>query len=137
MNYTKMSCLVQGRHAPSSSAPGNTMGGLSPYAWWGWSHRAARRPWGGRAAWLAHPPPPPIPPSAHDLPLGGHPCIGVRESPMPSSRFVHQPVDAVLHEALDPFVYKASADADCGRNVGDWHAIGQLQMDPYLPRNAS
>jgi hypothetical protein len=82
------------------------------------------------AAWLAHPRPPPcLLPSAHELPLERPPIIGVGESPVPSSRFVRQPVDTVLHEALDPLVDKASADADRGSNVGDRHTIGQLQND--------
>src|SRR6266581_2106687 len=84
----------------------------------------------GRAGCLAGPPnADPMPPSADVPPLGSTPSIGVSESPMPTSRFVRQPVDTVLHEALDPLVDKASADADRHSNVGDRHAIGQLQND--------
>ena len=47
-----------------------------------------------------------------------------QHNPMASAGFVCQPLQAILHKPLHPFVDKATADPDRGRNIGDGHPIG-------------
>jgi hypothetical protein len=51
-------------------------------------------------------------------------CGGSLARHAPTARFVRQALDALRQKALRPFVHKAPADPDRGRNGGDRDPIG-------------
>jgi hypothetical protein len=86
-----------------------------------WASRAAS---GGSASCQALPTPSPcLRPSADELPIVmRHVMVG--QGPVASSRFVRQPLNTILHEALDPLVDKAPADPNGVGDVRDRDTIG-------------
>jgi hypothetical protein len=53
-----------------------------------------------------------------------------RSAPVPAPPFVRQARDALLQKSPRPFVDKATAEPDQGRNVGDRDAIGAEEDNP-------